>query len=501
MNLNQIPPDDLLHKVVATTAALTGDDFFRELVRALADALQVRCAFVAEFREQTRRVRTLALCEDGEIVDNVEYDVRHTPCEIVLKGEIGYYPDNVREAFPENLAVFEARRIVSYLAIPMIDRHGRVLGHLAATDDRPMSNARLEHAVLRIFGMRAAAELERRILERERWELQTQNRDLQDVMEREHQVEGFIGTAPAMRGVFASIYQVADTDTTVLVTGETGTGKELIARALHSASSRRERPLVPVNCAGLPNELVESELFGHERGAFTGAIGLRKGRFELAHGGTLFLDEVGELPPAAQAKLLRALQEHQIERVGGSHPITVDARVIAATNRNLEEMVARGQFRADLYYRLHVFPIRLPPLRDRRADIPLLAHFFLDKYGRKVGRHFSGFQPESLLRLQRYHWPGNVRELQNVIERAVILGSPPRLEIRDPLAIEPATAASAAAAVDDVVRAHILQVLEQHRWVIEGPRGAAAVLNLRPSTLRYRMKQLGIDKDAPRRSA
>jgi formate hydrogenlyase transcriptional activator len=498
--MNQ-PTEDLLHKVIATTAALTGDDFFRALVRALAEALQVRCAFVAEFREDTRRVRTLALYEAGAIVDNIEYDVRHTPCEVVLMGEIAHYPDNVREMFPENLAELEARSVVSYLAIPMIDRHGRVLGHLAATDDRPMINARLEHSVLRIFGMRAAAELERRILERERWELQTRNRDLQDVMEREHQVDGFVGTAPAMRGVLSALYQVADTGTTVLVTGETGTGKELIARALHSASSRRACPLVPVNCAGLPGELVESELFGHERGAFTGAISQRKGRFELADGGTIFLDEVGELPAPAQAKLLRVLQEQQIERVGGSSPIHVDVRVIAATNRNLEEMVARGQFRADLYYRLNVFPIRLPPLRERRADIPLLAQFFLEKYGRKLGKAFAGFAPDSLVRMQRYDWPGNVRELQNVIERAIVIGAPPRLEVHDPLATQATPARPGTGAVDDVVRAHILQVLEQYRWVIEGPRGAAAVLNMKPSTLRYRMRQLGIDKMGMRRFA
>jgi len=486
--------DDLLHEIAERTAALTGDDLFKELVRALACALGVRSAFVAEFLEDTRRVRTLALVERGDIVDNVEFDVRHTPCEMVLSGEIAYYPDNVREAFPENLAVFEARGIVSYLAVPMIDRHGRVLGHLAATDDRPMTNARLEHSVLRIIGMRVAAELERLTLERERWELQVENRNLQEVMEREHQIDGFVGTAPSMHGVFNAIYQVADTDTTVLVTGETGTGKELIARAVHGASSRRERPLVPVNCAGLPGELVESELFGHERGAFTGAVSQRKGRFELAHGGTIFLDEVGELPAPAQAKLLRALQEHQIERVGGSHPIHVDARVIAATNRNLADMVARGQFRADLYYRLNVFPIPLPPLRDRRTDIPLLAQFFLEKYGRKLGKPFTGFLPASLARLQRYHWPGNVRELQNVIERAVVTGAPPHLEVRDPLAAEAAGPITAAGAVDDVVRAHITQVLERHRWIIEGPRGAAAVLRMKPSTLRYRMRQLGIGR-------
>jgi formate hydrogenlyase transcriptional activator len=491
-----------LYEVAERTAALTGDDFFQELVRALADTLRVRCAFVSEFLEDTRRVRTLALFESGALVDNAEWDVRHTPCEVVLQGEIAYYPDNVREMFPQNLAVFEARHVVSYLAIPMIDRHGRVLGHLAATHDRPMTDARFERSVLRLFGMRAAAELERRYLERERWELQTVNHNLREVMVREHQIDGFVGTAPAMHAVFNALYQVADTDTTVLVTGETGTGKELIARALHGASSRRERPLVPVNCAGLPAELVESELFGHERGAFTGAVGQRKGRFELAHGGTIFLDEVGELPAAAQAKLLRALQEHEIERVGGTHPIEVDVRVIAATNRNLEEMVARGQFRADLYYRLNVFPIPLPPLRERRADIPLLARFFLEKYGRKLGKRFDGFDPASLERLQCYRWPGNVRELQNVIERAVVVGKPPRLTIRDPLAAEPAGDITAAAAVDEVVRAHILQVLERHRWVIEGPSGAAAVLNMKPSTLRYRMKQLGIDKGgALRRSA
>jgi formate hydrogenlyase transcriptional activator len=332
--------------------------------------------------------------------------------------------------------------------------------------------------------------------------LQAEHRNLQEVVQREHQIDGFIGDAPVMQPVLQSIRQVAPGDTTVLITGETGTGKELVARAIHYASPRNTRPLVPVNCAALPGELIESELFGHERGAFTGATGQRKGRFELAHGGTIFLDEVGELTAKAQAKLLRVLQEQQFERVGGSHTLKVDVRVIAATNRDLLEMVGKGAFRADLYYRLNVFPIHVPPLRERVVDIRAIAEHFLLSCSRKLGKEYSGFLPLSLERLRRYTWPGNVRELQNVVERAAILGRPPLLEVlasQLPVTAPPdvggANAASATAG--DVLRSHILRVLEDRRWLIEGKQGAAAVLGMKPSTLRYRMKQLGIRKDKP----
>jgi transcriptional regulator with GAF, ATPase, and Fis domain len=280
----------------------------------------------------------------------------------------------------------------------------------------------------------------------------------------------------------------------VLIQGETGTGKELIARAIHQRSRHRERPLVKVNCAALPAGLIESELFGHEKGAFTGALGRQSGRFELADGGTIFLDEIGELPLELQAKLLRVLQEGEFERVGGSHTIKVDVRIIAATNRDLVEAVNIGAFRADLFYRLNVFPLTLPPLRERKEDIPSLVRCCLERLAKKLGKPLQALSDESLARVMRYSWPGNVRELQNVIERAAILASGPVVEIDEALdqRLPERDRSHPATTLQEVERAHILRVLEDTSWVIEGPRGAARILGLHPNTLRSRLQKLGI---------
>jgi PAS domain S-box-containing protein len=328
-----------------------------------------------------------------------------------------------------------------------------------------------------------------------------------------------IGDSPAMRVVLEQLEPVASADTTVLVTGETGCGKELIAAALHAASPRKDKLLIKMNCAALPADLIESELFGHEKGAFTGATAQRKGRFELADGGTLFLDEVGELTAAAQAKLLRILQEQEFERVGGSRTLKVDVRVIAATNRDLGAMVTAGQFRADLYYRLNVFPLCVPPLRDRVEDIPLLAQHFLKFHARKLGKPLQGFTPDSLAAMQAYLWPGNIRELQNMIERACVLarGSLVAVELpRGSVDLRPARAADAvktlgaapgtgnatpeddAASLEDVNREHILRTLAACDWKIEGRGGAAERLGLGASTLRFRMQKLGIRRPGSR---
>jgi formate hydrogenlyase transcriptional activator len=279
-----------------------------------------------------------------------------------------------------------------------------------------------------------------------------------------------------------------------LVTGETGTGKELMARAIHELSSRREKPFFRVYCAALPMGLVESELFGHERGAFTGADQRRLGRFELANGGTLFLDEIGEMPLEAQAKLLRVLEERLVDRVGGTRPVPVDVRIVAATNSDLVTAVNEGRFRQDLYYRLHVFPIVLPTLRERREDIPLLARHFLEAYRVKLNRPVLELSPESMARLTSYAWPGNVRELQNVIERAVILARSPVVTI-EPQSLTTVNAASESTSnLIDVERRHILRVLESVHWRIYGMSGAAAQLGMNPSTLRSRMKKLGLSR-------
>jgi transcriptional regulator with GAF, ATPase, and Fis domain len=290
------------------------------------------------------------------------------------------------------------------------------------------------------------------------------------------------------------VAQVAPTDATVLIQGETGTGKELIARAIHHRSHYRDRPLVKVNCATLPAGLVESELFGHERGAFTGAVARKIGRFELADGGTIFLDEIGELSLELQAKLLRVLQEGEIERVGSAHTITVNVRVIAATNRDLATAVQAGIFRADLFYRLNVFPLTLPPLRERQEDIPPLVECFLARMAQKLGRALTGLSDDSMARVMRYAWPGNVRELQNVIERAAILARGLIVEIDDALEqrLPPSHQPLLGMNLQDVERAHILRVLADTHGIIEGPRGAAQILGLHPNTLRFRLQKLGI---------
>ena len=309
--------------------------------------------------------------------------------------------------------------------------------------------------------------------------------------------DALIGESPALQRVREQIAQVAPTDSTVLIQGETGTGKELVARAIHEQSARRERPLITVNCAALPRELVESELFGHEKGAFTGAVQQRRGRFELADGGTLFLDEIGELTPEAQAKLLRVLQEREFERIGGARTLRVDVRVIAATNRDLHAEVGASRFRADLYFRVNVFPIVLPSLRERRDDIPALLQHFVERTARKLGRAVNGMSPTFVERAKAYDWPGNIRELQNLVERALIMSRDVVLDGSELFAV-PVGAVRAEPTGDDTLeemeRAHIRRVLDGSAWRIEGDHGAARKLGLNPSTLRGRMRKLGIRK-------
>ena len=298
-----------------------------------------------------------------------------------------------------------------------------------------------------------------------------------------------IGDSAALRDVLRAIATVAPTHSTVLVNGETGTGKELVARAIHEQSARRHGPFVKVNCAAIPATLLESELFGHERGAFTGALQRRAGRFELAHGGTLFLDEIGELPLELQPKLLRVLQEREFERVGGTRALAVETRIVAATNRDLYAMVEERAFRADLYYRLHVFPIAIAPLRERTGDVPRLARAFLRRFAAAMGKDIGEIAPDSLARLVEHDWPGNVRELQNVIERAVILANGSVLEIPRNAFRRPSANGDE---LHEVQRRHILAMLEKTDGVVGGPNGAARRLGIKRSTLNFRMKKLGI---------
>jgi PAS domain S-box-containing protein len=643
-----VVPDDLyaLQAVVEGTAGGTGQEFFRSLVRHLAEAIDVHYAGVAEFTGP-QLGRVLAFWDQDHLVEGLEFNFTTSPAAEVLRSGLAHFPTGVLQRFPGHAFLVE-RGVDSYMAVPFYGDGGHALGLLSVFDERPMPEEPRRLFILRIFAARAAAEFERlraeqrlqenearyrelfdlapigyltvgtdlrivdvnrrvtemlgypvdelvgavihsfvpdtpdgrarseevhrtrmagepvsgwelemrrkdgrplwinlwvegsrnadgtfqparsilvditaRVLaERERAHLQQQNLYLQEEIKAAHNFEQIVGRSPALAKVLANVSRVAPTDATVLVTGETGTGKELIARAIHSASKRRDKPLIKVNCAALPAGLVESELFGHEKGAFSGAIAQRKGRFELADGGTIFLDEIGELPAEAQVKLLRVLQEREFDRVGGAAPIRVDVRVIAATNRDLLQEVRDKTFREDLYYRLNVFPVRLPPLQERREDIPLLVHFLVNKFALRIGKRLDGIDRPTMQRLQEYAWPGNVRELENVLERAVILTTGPTLEVAPDLLPAPAKTrpveelaqpegagdAPAAAAAEQapsqrlprleaVERDHIVTVLRHTNWVITGPRGAATVLGLNPSTLRSRIKKLRISRD------
>jgi formate hydrogenlyase transcriptional activator len=318
----------------------------------------------------------------------------------------------------------------------------------------------------------------------------------------ERRFEQIIGDSPALDAVLEQVERVAPTGSTVLIQGETGTGKELIAHAIHNISSRCGRPFVRLNCAAIPLDLLESELFGHEKGAFTGAIAQKIGRFELADKGTLFLDEVGDIPSGLQPKLLRVLQEQEFERLGSARTHQVDVRLVAATNRDLTEMVNRGEFRSDLYYRLNVFPVVLPPLRARREDIPALVTHFVDIFGRRMGRPIEEIPRETMSALSSYQWPGNIRELQNLIERAVILSNDGVLPNPLPTAEteQRATISPGPTTLRDSERTLILQTLEGVGWVIGGPKGAAAKLGLKRTTLIHKMQKLGISRPSVQRS-
>ena len=323
-----------------------------------------------------------------------------------------------------------------------------------------------------------------------------------DQVSYERRFEQVIGNSPALEAVLEQVERVAPTDSTVLIQGETGTGKELIAHAIHNLSSRCGRPFIRLNCAAIPLDLLESELFGHEKGAFTGAIAQKIGRFELADKGTLFLDEVGDIPPALQPKLLRVLQEQEFERLGSARTHQVNVRLVAATNRNLTEMANRGEFRSDLYYRLNVFPVLLPPLRERCEDIPALVAHFVEIYGRRMSRQIEHIPSTTMSALTSYHWPGNIRELQNLIERAVILSNDGVLpnpllnaETRD------VTASPAGTTLRDSERILILRTLEAVGWLIGGPKGAAAKLGLKRTTLIHKMQKLKIYRPTPQRVA
>jgi formate hydrogenlyase transcriptional activator len=400
-----------------------------------------------------------------------------------------------------------ARRILdeglkSALCLPLIS-HGRPLGTLVVASVREENFPQKDAELLQHVANQIAIAVENslafgQIVDRAN-KLTEEKLYLQDEIRTEYNFEEIIGESPSLKRILEQLKTVAPTDSTILVLGETGTGKELIARAIHNLSARRERTLVKINCAAIPTGLLESELFGHEKGAFTGAIAQRIGRFELANGGTLFLDEVGDIPLELQPKLLRVLQEQEFERIGSTKTLRVDVRIIAATNSNLPQMVEDNQFRSDLYYRLNVFPLTIPPLRERREDIPLLVRYFAQKYARRMKKPIDTIPAKAMAALTEYHWAGNVRELENFIERAVILTrgqqlDVPLAELKRAVSQAPAVAANGTATLEQAERDHIVRALTETNWVIGGASGAAARLGMKRTTLQSRMKNLGITR-------
>jgi formate hydrogenlyase transcriptional activator len=369
--------------------------------------------------------------------------------------------------------------------------------HLARKSEEPFTadDVDLLVQVARQIAIATENSLAYRELSQIKDKLATEKLYLEDEIRREHDVGSMIGDSPALQAVLRGIQLVAPTDATVLIEGETGTGKELVARALHDQSGRSKRSFIKVNCAAIPATLLESELFGHEKGSFTGAFAQKIGRFELAHQGTLFLDEVGEIPLELQSKLLRAIQEQELERLGGNRTIKVDVRFVAATNRNLKQMVDEGKFRGDLYYRLHVFPLAVPPLRERKEDIPLLIRYFTQKHARRMNRAIESIPSAAIAALTNYDWPGNIRELQNVVERSVILSPGRVLQIAVPeIAKSPVPSPRGQRPGESVEREQIVRALHESDGRVSGPTGAAALLGLRRTTLQSRMKKLHIER-------
>jgi len=513
----------LLDVNVAVGRHLERDELFGALASCLRSLLPTE-RFGIEIPIEGGKLQGHLLTPRSELVEPTLPTVlpaEGTACDWVLQNQrwiVTSSRDELRERFPVTFDVMSQGGMESLVAMPL-SSGSRCRGVLFFMAARKGAYEGLRRGLIERVANAVAVALDDCLAHEEvrrlRDQLAAENSYLQEEIRQDHNFTEFVGHSPVLLEVFRVVEQVAPTGSTVLILGETGTGKELIARAIHDRSPRKNRPLVKVNCAAISPGLVESELFGHVKGAFTGALQNRDGRFKLADGGTIFLDEVGELPPETQVRLLRVLQEQEFEPVGSGKTVKVDVRVIAATNRDLQTHVREGKFRADLFYRLHVLPLHLPPLRSRVDDIPALTQFFVQGFAKKFGKHVSQVASETMRRLCAYEWPGNVRELQNVIERAMVLASGPVLSIDESVlpgvalgsSTQPALATardvdslSRLAARSDadhtsfgtVTRQDILAVLAQTKWKIDGECGAAKLLKLHPNTLRSRMKKLGI---------
>jgi formate hydrogenlyase transcriptional activator len=490
----------------AVVAHLSLDELFRAVSNCLQRVIQHDGAGLALFDQATGTIRAhVLLFEKNEsfIKEESADAACAAPTRVAMstRKAATFNEQDLRKLTQESP---DARHLLdegvqTFCSVPLL-LHDRVLGALNIGSRRPDAFDAQEVELLTDVAQQIAIAVENAQAYRQITELQEKLAKekfyLEEEIRAEHNFEEIVGESAPLRRVLKELETVAPTDSTVLIRGETGTGKELIARALHQISPRRERTFVKLNCAAIPTGLLESELFGHEKGAFTGAIVQKAGRFELAHQGTLFLDEVGDIPPELQPKLLRVLQEQEFERLGSTRTIRVNVRLVAATNRDLSQMVANGQFRSDLYYRLNVFPMILPPLRERRDDIPRLVRHFTQQVAGRMGRRIESIPTEAMDALVRYPWPGNVRELENIIERAVILSRGSELhinlnELQVPLELT-GRLTDTATTLADAERDHILSALRESRWVLGGPKGAAARLAMKRTTLQSKMKKLGI---------
>jgi formate hydrogenlyase transcriptional activator len=506
----------------AVVLNLTRDALFQAILTALRPVIKFDRSTIFLYDEQRKILRLVAAesaVPSDHFVAGFELALNNSHAGWTFLHQRPFFrPDLAKERKYPGEEVLFREGFRSLIVVPLIVR-GTSIGTLNLGSQRPMEYGEPEAELLQEVANQLALSIENmreyEEIGRLKAQLERENIYLREEILGEHNFEEIVGRSAELSAVLHTIDRVAPTHTTVLVLGETGTGKELVARAIHSRSPRHKQALVKVNCGAIAAGLIESELFGHVKGAFTGALERRTGRFELADRGTLFLDEVGELPLDMQVKLLRVLQEQEFEPVGSSRTVKVDVRVIAATNRNLEDEVAAGRFRADLYYRLNVLPIRVPSLRERQSDIPQLVMFFIQRHAKRIGRIVEGVSRESMDRLTRYAWPGNVRELENVIERALVLSrgdvldvgrdflpslpaAPPPARTAGPVVPMPAEASVPAGTgtLEDIERAHISATLERTGWVIEGPRGAARILDMHPNTLRSRMKKLGLERSA-----
>ena len=498
---------DRLNLLLDINNALVSQLDLRELVYAISSSLQHvlqhDCVGLAIYDAESGKMFAQAVSSSLEpMLEGVFYDPEGTTSGFTFKTGQPLYlprPESDRFASPITQGFFK-RGLKTLYSVP-VAVHGRMLGAMSISSVREdaftAADQELFQQITNQVALAAANALAVKDLEALKNRLAQEKLYLEDEIRNEFNFEEVVGQSAALREVLKLVDTVAASDSTVLLLGETGTGKELIARAVHDHSRRKSRTFVKLNCAAIPTGLLESELFGHEKGAFTGAIAQKIGRLELADQGTLFLDEVGDIPVEIQPKLLRALQEREFERLGSTHTKRVNVRLVAATNRDLEKMIAERQFRSDLYYRLNVFPIRIPPLRERREDIPLLVRYFAQKFARQMQKPIESIPVETMRKLQTWHWPGNVRELENLIERAVILTTGSALQVPMPEIKPPAAAAGppASSQSDGDGREHIINVLRETRGVLAGPHGAASRLGLKRTTLQYKIKKLGITRD------